>query len=228
MRTPFLLFFLLLSPAFFSFGQSTHRQNLDDFATIDFPTQPDAKTIMGQETFVHIDSSAYYIVIIGDYANKNDFQVKEGGLDKFYDGVVTGALKESGGRLVHQEQFEVNGQKGMEIEYTLDPDPDIPDVRFMRFFFVNDKLVALNFFVNSENRAEMLSKKDHFFNSFGFTVDESDLRQFTNSKKDRSYDIGYAFGRLIGKLLIVGVIVGIVLAVILGIKKIGKKDNHHE
>ncbi len=228
MRIPFLLFCLLLSTVFFSFGQSTYRQNLGDLATIDFPDQPDKDTVMGQETFAYIDSSAYYIVVIGDYANTNAMQVKEGELDKFYDEVVTGAIKESGGQLVHKKQFETNGQKGVEIEFISATDPNIPDVRFMRFIFVNDKFFALSFFVNSENRAEMLSRKDHFFNSFGFTAEESDLRQFTNLKKNRSYDAGYAIGKLIGKLSIMGITVGIILAVVLGIKKLRKKGDNRE
>lgn len=144
-------------------------------------------------------------------------QIHSDKLSEFYDGNIQGFLDAAQGKLIIKKPFEMDGLKGMEIEFVTTANPNLPDLRFARFILVNNTLITVYFMTSSENRQATQTARTQFLNSLTITGDKTSLTQGVD------HPAAYAIGSIIGKLAAWAVILGVIAGVVLLIRRITTK-----
>ncbi len=184
-------------------GQTTYKQQLSDLATIDFPAKPDFHDTAHQRIFNYSGDSASYIVMVIDISSDPSFKIKPGKVNEVYKGFIDGTLKATNGILVNKKNIKIDSLDGVEIEYVSNAHPGLPDRRFKRTVFFNDKIYSYDFWTLTSFKDSTYASRVKFFNSFTVLVDRNKLRQDTDTAYQTAYQIGYY---IIGPLIIIGLI----------------------
>jgi hypothetical protein len=192
-------------------GQTIYKQKLSDLASIDFPEKPDFHDTLHQKIFNYNGDSATYMVIVADISFDPTFKVKPGKVNEVYEGVIAGTLKATKGRLINKKRIKIDVLDGVEIEYISNTNPNLPDRRFKRLVFFNDKIFNYDFWTLSSLKIQTNNSREKFFDSFTITADKTSLRQNTDTAYQTGYEIGYY---IIGPLIIIGVIALIVYFIV--------------
>jgi ABC-type glycerol-3-phosphate transport system permease component len=208
---------LLLFSAIFVFAQNPYKQNLVDLATITFPQKPETLDTLGHNTAQFIDSTAIYSAVTRELDSDRLLQIHSDKLSEFYDGNIQGFLDAAQGKLIIKKTFEMDGLKGVEIEFITTANPNLPDLRFARFILVNNTLITVYFMTSSENRQATQTARTQFLNSLTITADKTSLTQGVD------HPAAYAIGSVIGKLVAWAVILGVIAGVVLLIRRITTK-----
>lgn len=198
---------------FCSFGQSTYKQNILNIATIDFPEKPDFIDTLGLKMYDYSDENAQFILMIRDLSSQPDLSFQEDDLEKFYSNTIAGIIDASEGKILNKKVFELDGLKGVEIEFISNSNPSLPDLRFEKILFVNNLFIAVDFVTNSVDSMITKNKKDQYFQSFILTAKKSTLKQLDASNKDKAYKTGFAIGKVLGYLFVIGIVFLIVILI---------------
>lgn len=201
-----ILTVVFISISFFLYGQDSYKQNLESFATINFPSKPDFVDTLGQKAYKYSDEDAIYYILIFDSSMQKDFQLNEGRLDEFYNGYVNGVIKASNGKLVSKNMFDINGVRGVEIEYNSISNPNLPDLGFQKVLFFNRTIITVNFLTLSKNKLSTQNKRNKYFDSFVVTIDKEKIKQFTVSI-DQIDKSGYIMGTIIFYFILIWLII---------------------
>ena len=89
-------------------------------------------------------------------------------ISSFYGGVIKGVIGavNTKGTLIYKKDIIIDGVQGMEFEYLSTLNPKVPDVRFQRCVFFNDKVYNLCHWVFTDSVKETEQNRMQFFNSF--------------------------------------------------------------
>ncbi|CAH8289453.1 hypothetical protein EV196_107242 [Mariniflexile fucanivorans] len=191
-----------------SFSQKWSKTELTDFASIEFPSTPEKTNSDGVTYYSTSDDIGVYMVMIKDLGNP---RITKSGLPKFYQGVISGALKSVNGELLEKNEFESNGIKGIEILYTANSNSQLPDLRHKRIIVADNYVISYEFWTFKENEQLSLINKDKFLNSISITTEKGiePEKKETNS----AYESGFAVGQIVFYLLIIGLIIGGILLI---------------
>ncbi len=186
-----------------SFSQEWSKIELTDFASIEFPSTPEKTNSNGVTYYSTSDDIGVYMVMIKDLGNP---RITQSGLPKFYQGVISGALESVNGELLEKNEFQLNGIKGMEILYTANSNPQLPDLRHKRILVADNNIISYEFWTFKENEQLASINKDKFFNSISISTEKGiePEKKETNS----AYESGFMFGKIISYLLIIGLVIG--------------------
>ena len=208
---------LLLFSAIFVFAQNPYKQNLADLATINFPQKPEILDTLGNNSAQVIDSTAIYAASTGELDSDQLLQIHSDKLSEFYDGIIRGFLDAAQGKLISKKPFEIDGLKGVEIEFIATANPNLPNLRFARFILINNTLITVYFMTSSENKQATQTARTQFLNSLTITADKTSLTQGIDQP------VAYAIGSIIGILLAWAVILSVIAGVVLLIRRITTK-----
>jgi len=190
------------------FSQEWSETKLNDFSSIYFPSSPDKSESMGGLYFTTSDDTGVYMVMIKDIGNP---KITESELPQFYQGVLSGALKSVNGELIEKNEFKSNGINGVEMLYTANSNPQLPNLRHKRILLVNNYLISYEFWTFKETEQIASINKERFFNSIVVSFKKDiDLEE---NEQTSTYEAGVAFGKVISYLLIIGLIIGGVLLI---------------
>lgn len=211
----------------FAFSQEWTTVELTDFAQVDFPVPPD-RTPNGEETvFTAEGSTGIYIINVRNLSSRN-IQLKTGELPQLYQGVVDGGLAASGGQLMEKRDIQTDGVEGIEILVFANANPQLPELRYSRIFFINQHLITVGFWTTESLIDQATFSKNRFFDSIKLkSKEEQSVKKTGNEETEKSpaYEAGYTVGYTIGKLLVpIGFILLIIIIVILISRKGKKKD----
>lgn len=209
---PTILFFVLFLSIFHVSGQSAYKQNLEGTFSITFPGKPTQTDTMGCNTYACKDSDAIYLAIIKKPITLLQPLLSSKRHDQ-YEGAVKGALSVANGKLISKKTFEINGLKGLDIEYIATANPKLPDLRFDRFLFTNKGTFTFHFWTLSENKLATKKQRELFFNSLLVTGDKETLQNDKDS-------IAFMFGTVIGYILAAVAFIG---GIIFLVYKVSKK-----
>ncbi|MBB5436342.1 hypothetical protein HDC92_000006 [Pedobacter sp. AK017] len=208
---------LLLFSVLQLFAQNPQKQNLAGLATITFPQKPITSDTLGHILTQFIDSVAIYSTITRELDADMLLQVNGNTLPEFYDSTINGFLDAAQGKLISKNPFEIDGLKGIEIEFVASSNPNLPDLRFARFILLDNTLITVNFMTLSENKLATQTARTQFLNSLTITADKTSLTQGVD------HPAAYAIGSIIGKLAAWAIILGVIAGVILLIRRITTK-----
>lgn len=183
-----------------SFGQNLFRQDLENIATIDFPSKPGVIDTLDKKIFSFYNENDNYRVIVSNYQKNNQFVLKEGKLDEFYNGAINGILKSSKGKLITKKEIVVEGLRAIEVEFTSILNPGFETSGYLRLFYSNKGIITMVFSTPSPVNTSTLEERNKFFDSFQITIDKKYLLQYTIAKAD-AYDISFALGEIFGYIL---------------------------
>ena len=199
-----IAFILFVFVPIFLLGQNLTKQNLVEIAVIGFPGQPEISDTLGKRIYTFSNENARLAVVVTNYTPKNEFQLKEGELNQFYDGTIQGVIKSIQGKLINKKEVNIDGLVGTEIEFTIPSRPNYPNLGFQRILYTNKGVFAISYLTTSEKRSFIEKEKQQYFNSFQFTIAKEKIVQFTTAKGDPAYDISFVFGQILGYLFIAG------------------------
>ncbi|WP_316812603.1 hypothetical protein [Pedobacter heparinus] len=202
-----LLLFVVLQ----LFAQNPQKQNLANLATITFPQKPETLDTLGHSMTQFIDSAAIYSTITRELDADQLLQVHSKKLPEFYDSTINGFLDAAQGKLISKKPFEIDGLKGIEIEFVATSNPNLPDLRFARFILLNNTLITVNFMTLSENKQATQTDRTQFLNSLTITADKTSLTQGIDHPVE--YTIGFIIGKLAAWAIILGIIAGVILLI---------------
>lgn len=216
-------------------GNSTFSQNwittrIVEFASIDFPVDSEQISNYGEIIFSARDENAVYLVTVKKITDTHSDEIN-GQLSLFYDIVTDGALKAADGKITSQEDVDIDGYRGLEIEYETPFNQNLPSRRFKRILYVKKHLFIIDFWPFSEQETISGEYKSHYFNSFSIDLNEtieneSDTTVSNNPTSTFGYQMGYVFGVITSLLLLVGILIGaIFLLRYFSKKRKKKKDN---
>lgn len=208
---------LITSPVF---CQSWTTINLTDYATINFPAQPEKQIIDGRIVYSAADSTAVYFVTMQEIKPLTSAD----DLGGIYQQVIKGSLDAAKGKLIAQKDFEVNGFKGTEIVYSSDEGLQLPGPRYKRIIIVNEMLFIYDFSLTIESEVKSASNKDKFFESFALNNTTEHKESLNNQpiSKNPYYIIGQYGFYLIFALVLIGVAIFITKS---RKKSVNKKNN---
>ena len=198
------------------FGQEWSKAKLNDFSSINFPSPPDTSESNGGLYFTASDSTGVYMVMVKDLGNP---KITESELSQLYQGVISGALKSVNGELIKQNEFQLNGIKGIEMLFTANSNPQLPNLRDKRIIVVNNNIISYEFWTYKETEQIASINKERFFNSISVSI-KKDTEPSKNEAKS-AYEIGFKFGKIISNLLLIGLVIGGVFL----IRNMNKKKN---
>lgn len=208
---------LLLFSAIFVFAQSPYKQNLVDLATINFPQKPEKFDTLGNNLAQVIDSIAIYSASTRELDSDQLLQIHSDKLSEFYDGNIQGFLDAAQGKIISKKPFELDGLRGVEIEFITTANPNLPDLRFARFILVNNTLITVYFMTWSENKQATQTARTQFLNSLTITADKTSITQGVD------HPVAYAIGSIVGKFAAWIVMLGVIAGVVLLIRRITTK-----
>ncbi len=202
----YLIAFLLITN--FSSSQEWSKTELTDFASIEFPFTPEKTNSNGVTYYSTSDDIGVYMVMIKDLGNP---RITQSGLPEFYEGVISGALKSVSGELLEKNEFQLNGIKGIEILYTANANPQLPDFRQKRILVADNHAISYEFWTFKENEQLASINKGRFFNSIFISTEKGiePKEKETNS----AYESGFMFGQIVFYLLLIGLIIGGILLI---------------
>ena len=165
---------------FFSSKHTSYKQNLVDFATIEFPQKPQIKTsTKGVTQIGFTDNTNFYIVDIEDLSNYG-LDIRPDELDDLYKGIIIGFFENPDSQPLLQKKFDLQGLRGLEIIYSSKYN-GAPNLRYKRLLFFNGKIFSYEFWTTISNDEKSQPARDKFFNSFTVTLDKLVLKQYTVS-----------------------------------------------
>lgn len=212
----------LLITANSSMGQNWVTTRLTDFAAIDFPVQPQKNIILEECYYTATDQIAKYVVNVKDLRNNTKLVVTPENQSGIYQSFINGALAASNGHQISKKDFEVNGIKGVEINYSVDANSQLPGIRYKRVLYYNKFLFVYDIWTTAEKKDATKQLMDKFFNSFSLSV-TSKKRSATN--EPNMYQKGYLLGKIIGSLVLIGGLIGVIFLIRFIIKKLQKRNN---
>jgi hypothetical protein len=186
-----------------SFSQEWSKTELTDFASIEFPSTPEKTNSNGVTYYSASDDIGVFMVMIKDLGNP---RITESELPKFYHGVISGALESVNGELLEKKEFQSNGIKGMEILYTANSNPQLPDLRQKRILVANNNIISYEFWTFKENEQLASINKDKFFNSISISSEK--VIEPEKKEINSAYESGFVFGKIISYLLVIVLIIG--------------------
>ena len=193
---------------------------MTSFSSIKFPIVPERIDNFQETIFTATDSEGVYIVSLRKMPGSANNLSKEE-LPEFYKGVSEGAINATNGKLINKKDININGCKGIEINYVSNSNPQLPSARFKQIIFVNEYLISCDFWAFDEQKEQTKETKEKFFNSLSIIIDNETEKEISNQKGsyDKEYNIGYQIGKIIGLLVFLGVAIGIIFLIRFLIKK---------
>ena len=213
---------VLLFSTIFVFAQNPYKQNLVDLATITFPQKPAILDTLGHNSAQVIDSTAIFSTLTRELDSDQLMQIHSDKLSEFYDANIEGFLDAAQGKLISKKPFEMDGLRGVEIEFITTANPNLPDLRFARIILVNNTLITVYFMTWSENKQATQTARTQFLNSLTLTADKTSLTQGVD------HPMAYAIGSITGKLMAWAVILGVIAGAVLLIIRITTKKKPHD
>jgi len=172
---------LIMLANIFSFGQSWYKENLVNYATIEFPNKPQLnETAKGLTQIGYQKNDNYFLVDIEDLSNYGNLEVKITELDNLYKGILIGFFENKEYNLLSQTKFIVQNLTGIEVEYSSNS-KNLPKTRFKRLLFFNGKIFSIEFWTTDLNKEKSKKDKERYFNSLKVTLDKSELKQYTSN-----------------------------------------------
>jgi len=168
---------------FFSSKQEWHKENLVNYATIDFPKRPQInKSSKGLTQIGYNGGAIFFVVDIEDLSNYG-LDVNPNELDNLYDGIMIGFFENPQRKALVKKEFNVSGLRGLEIVYSTAP-TDTPNLRYKRLLFFNGKIFSYEFWTTYADEKKTKDDREKYFNSFTITLDKSILKQYTTERND--------------------------------------------
>ncbi|MNE70874.1 hypothetical protein D3C80_1666980 [compost metagenome] len=156
------------------------------------------------------------MVAIQGVSDNPDMWPEANRLNEFYDNIISGALYQSGGKLISKTPFEIKGLKGVEFVCQTSN----PNLMHNRIIFFNNTIFTYSIGALDQNQEWVKTEKEKFFNSFSIS-DEVTLLQVPN----KMYTIGYKIGKMLGYLMVGGIVIGTILF-LRGMGRKRKQENH--
>jgi hypothetical protein len=191
--------------------------NLKNVATITFPDTPKINISSQDTVFTTVNNGAIYLA--GAMNAQKSFKelLTKHVLDSMYNGVISGTLESSHGKLIYKKNIVVHNLEGMEFGYTALVKNRIL-YGYNQTFYLNNTLINYGRWSADSLRSNSKEVTD-FFGTFKLTIPEDEIRQ------NNSEDIGYGVGYFIGKIAFIGIICLIGGIVVFIIIKITNKIN---
>jgi hypothetical protein len=165
----------------FSSSQRWYKENLANYATIDFPRKPQLnKSAKGLTQIGYNGGTVFFVVDIEDLSNYG-LDVKPNELNDLYNGIIIGFFQDSGKKALVKKEFSVSGLTGIEIIYSTAP-TDAPNLRYKRLLFFNGKIFSYEFWTTYADEEKTKGEREKYFNSFAITLDKSILKQYTTEQ----------------------------------------------
>lgn len=216
---------LLLFHTLFLFAQKTYKQNIEGLVALTFPQKPEKMDTLGHKIVQVIDSSGIYSVLTKEMDPEVMPHIHNDKLVEFYDSTIKGFVDAANGKIIHKKPFEIDGFKGVEIEFIAQDSTEIPNLRFARLLLLDETLITINFITWQENKETTQTVRQAFFNSLAITANKTTLTQGVDNPT--AYRIGMLVGKLTGGVIVLVIVVGIVL-LIRKLTSRKKKINHTE
>jgi hypothetical protein len=115
-KTSFTL--LIIFCALTAYCQHNFVINLKNVATITFPDTPKINKSSQDTVYTTVNNGAIYLAGAMDAQKSLKELLTKHVLDSMYNGVITGTLESSHGKLIYKKNIIVNNLEGMEFGYT--------------------------------------------------------------------------------------------------------------
>jgi hypothetical protein len=167
-----------MSKNLFSSRQVWYKENLVNYATLDFPKKPQLiNSSRGLTQFGYNEGVNFYIAEIEDISNYG-VDIKPNELNDLYSGIITGFFENPENKALVKKEFNVSGLIGIEIIYSAKAN-NVPNLRYKRLLFFNGKIFSYEFWTTFSDEEKSKEDREKYFNSFTITLDKSILKQFT-------------------------------------------------
>jgi hypothetical protein len=163
------------------FSRDWHKENLVNYATIDFPKKTQLNNSSKGLTQIGYNGGAiFFIVDIEDISNYG-LDVMPDELNNLYNGIIVGFFENPEKKALVKKEFNVSGLTGVEIIYST-AQTDTPNLRYKRLLFFNGKIFSYEFWTTFADEEKTKDDRDKYFSSFTITLDKSILKQYTTEQ----------------------------------------------
>lgn len=181
--------FIILSFIHFSvYSYAGIKVELDEKASIQFPSFPEVLDTLGKRSYSMTDATGYYAVLIVQNVTSNMATFE---LQKFYKQMYERIqAPEHGCQLIKESNVNITDIVGVEYYSNCLEMEDFPEIRYKRFFVYKGDFYIIDYWTYKSQLSNAPNFKAAFFNSLSFKIDESAVIPFTieneNSMKDTS------------------------------------------
>jgi hypothetical protein len=207
--------------------------NLAGIAEISFPGAYKQIEKNGAITDMSADSNFMYQAVVNYDPQFDPENLTDSELSEFYDGFIRGAIEKSGGKMIKQSPFFIDGFMGIEFAFDLPLHDDVQLTCHTRLILLNSHIITCNVIGNQEPKEALKKAKTRFFSSF-IILNKSEVYQTIQDKRKTqpvhysNGQLGYKLGGLFADLVCAGsglVFLGIIVLIIfLVVRKNRKKD----
>ncbi len=167
----YILLLVFLQASFQSIGGV--KVELDEKASIQFPSFPEVLDTLGKLSYSMTDASGYYAVLV---VKKVTTDMATFELDKFYKQMYERIQSpDHNCLLIKESKINLTDIIGMEYYSNCKEMEDFPDIRYKRFFVYKGDFYILDYWTNKNQLANAPNYKAAFFNSLSFKIDETAL-----------------------------------------------------
>ncbi len=164
-----LLSLAFLCTTIFSYGGI--RVDLDEKATIQFPSFPEVLDTLGKISYSLTDGSGYYAVLIVKNVT-SDMSTFE--LQKFYKQMFERMQSpDHACQLIKESNVNLTDVLGVEYYSNCREMEDFPDIRYKRFFVYQGDFYIIDYWTYKNQLANAPNFKAAFFNSLAFKKNEN-------------------------------------------------------
>lgn len=216
------------------FAQNWIKTEITDFASVNFPGEPELTENPINNLYSFQDEYAFYLVSVRKLNAQQSSTLTEEEIPNFYRGVVRGNMNAANGTVVEMNDIIVQDIPALELEYVAS-NSDLPGHRFKRILYTNQTMISIEFWPLIEQEPILNEKKTEYFNSLTLNANKIDKTSAENNnltdagkENDIVYKSGYAIGYFIGVVISISVIIAVIVGLILIIKHILKKKKKKE
>lgn len=192
---------------------------LNDFATIEFPSTPEFTERGVAQVYTFQDSLGVYVAMVTPLSeSQNALMINSTEVTNLYSGTAKGGIDAASGSIVASEISYFEGIPFLDVEFTTPYNEKLPSLRFKRLIYTNPDLILIDYWPTIDDRNQIVLQKLKFFNSLD--LDDTQVaaiqKQLQNedSIDSAAYKVGGIVGIIIGVLIFVGLLIGIVILIV--------------
>ncbi|MBS4036470.1 MAG: hypothetical protein KGZ85_18555 [Ignavibacterium sp.] len=200
-----MLLLVIVSSIYLFSQQDWINYNIEDYISINLPTEPIVFDTLGTTTISSETDS--YIILITKMNNNSKVNAKissEDELNKFYEGVVNGYLKSTKGELVDKNLSKIANLRSVSYSIRLTRG-DENRLYFIHSIFIEDCMYTFQFLQLEIDDEELKETRDIFFNSINISKSLNLQDQFTAYEEVSSYKLGYFVGQIFFYLILISI-----------------------
>jgi len=199
--TLLILVFSLIST---SYSQDWIDTDITDFANIKFPVASQVNHSEKGTLFTAQNEFGIYMVALAKLPDQQSSNISEAEIQMLYDGMMQGTLDAANGKIVSKKEITINTIPAKEYEYKISTPGNEFYKRFKRTVYMNQHVIAIDFWSLTDNEDTLEDIKSKFFNSFSIHSKKAETTATSVSiiePNTKDVSIASKLGHLAGEIL---------------------------